>query len=95
MNVGRSAPRFENLALLYPRSRDLRISHDEYFIVVVRLCHDILKFTRKTTLGKVGSSLSDSNLKKYSADLDSWGNTLLSSFKLRQSNTAMMLDGEC
>lgn len=76
MNVGRSAPRFENLALLYPRSRDLRISLDEYFIVVVRLCHDILKFTRKTTLEKVGSSLSDSNLKKYRADLDSWGNAI-------------------
>lgn len=66
MNIGRSAPRFENLALLYPRSRDLRISLDEYFIVAVHLCHDILKFTRKTTLGKVGSSLSDSNLKTKS-----------------------------
>lgn len=76
MNVGRSAPRFENLALLYPRSRNLRTSLNEYFIVVVRLCHDILKFTRKTTLGKLGSSLSDSNLKKYHTDLDSWGNTI-------------------
>lgn len=76
MKVGRSAPRFESMALLYPRSRDLQSSLCEYFIVVVHLCHEILQFTRKSSLKKFGSSLSDSNLAKYQSDLESWGSTI-------------------
>lgn len=76
MKVGRSAPRFESMALLYPRSRDLQSSLCEYFIVVVHLCHEILQFTRKSNLKKFGSSLSDSNLTKYQSDLESWGSTI-------------------
>lgn len=76
MKVGRSAPRFESMALLYPRSRDLQSSLCEYFIVVVHLCHEILQFTRKSNLKKFGSSLSDSNLAKYQSDLESWGSTI-------------------
>ncbi|KAJ5105371.1 hypothetical protein NUU61_002718 [Penicillium alfredii] len=76
MAVGRHAPRHEKLALLYPRSRDLQSSLCEYFIVVVRLCHDMLKFTQKSTLGKVGSTLSDSDPKSYQTELDTWANTI-------------------
>jgi NACHT domain. len=76
MKVGRSAPRFESMALLYPRSRDLQSSLCEYFIVVVHLCHEILQFTRKSNLKKFASSLSDSNLTQYQSDLESWGSTI-------------------
>lgn len=76
MNVGRSAPRFECMALLYPHSRDLQASLFEYFIVVVQLCHAILKFANKSGLKKFGTSLCDSNLTKYQTDLESWGNAI-------------------
>ncbi|KAJ5122909.1 hypothetical protein N7448_009006 [Penicillium atrosanguineum] len=76
MNVGRSAPRFESMALLYPRPRDLQSSFCEYFIIVVQLCHEMLKFASKSVLKRVGSSLSDSNLAKFQTDLESLGNTI-------------------
>ncbi|KAJ6008350.1 NACHT nucleoside triphosphatase [Penicillium herquei] len=76
MNVGRSAPQFESLAILYPRSRLLQSFVCEYFIIVINLCHDILNFTKKSSLGKFGTCLSDSSLAKHQSDLDSWGTTI-------------------
>lgn len=76
MDVGRSAPRIERIALLYSRSGELQSFVYEYFIVVVGLCQEILKFTKKSALMKFGAVLSDSNLDKYKSDLDSWGNAI-------------------
>lgn len=76
MNVGRSAPRIERIALLYSRSGELQSSIYEYFIVVVGLCQEILQFTKKSALMKFGAALSESRLDKYKADLESWGNTI-------------------
>ncbi|KAJ5998550.1 hypothetical protein N7451_006360 [Penicillium sp. IBT 35674x] len=71
MIIGRSAPRYEKLALLYPRSKELQSLLLDYFTVVVRLCHRILKFTRKSTLGKLGATLDDSDLNDFRAQLES------------------------
>ena len=38
MDVGRSAPRYQSMALLYPRSKELQAYLCEYFIAVVGLC---------------------------------------------------------
>lgn len=76
MNVGRSAPRLEKIGVLYSRSRDLQSFIYEYFIVVVHLCHDILRFTKRSTLKKFGAALSDSHLAKYTSEIDSWSQTI-------------------
>lgn len=72
MAIGRSAPRYEKLALLYPRSNALRSSLSEYFIVTVHLCHHILKFTKKSTFSKLGSTLNDPELPEYQSQLEVW-----------------------
>lgn len=72
MVIGRSAPRYEKLALLYPRSNTLRSSLTEYFIVTVHLCHHILKFTKKSAFGKLGSTLNDPELPEYQSQLEAW-----------------------
>ncbi|ERF72836.1 hypothetical protein EPUS_04271 [Endocarpon pusillum Z07020] len=72
MTVGRSAPRYQRMALLYSRSKDLQSHLSEYFIVVVRLCHQLLKFTQKSMFGQIASTLSDSDMKTYQSDLDLW-----------------------
>ncbi|KUJ08906.1 uncharacterized protein LY89DRAFT_328989 [Mollisia scopiformis] len=90
MTVGRSAPRYQMMALLYPRSKILQSSLSEYFIVVVRLCHSLLKFTKKSSLGQVFSSLSDSDIKTAETQLIAWATSikeevvLLSSKKIEE-----------
>ncbi|KAH8657186.1 hypothetical protein BGZ60DRAFT_383986, partial [Tricladium varicosporioides] len=76
MGVGRSAPRYQMMALLYPLSKNLQSSLSEYFIVVVRLCHQLLKFTQKSILGQLVSTLSDSDTKVYQSELDFWANSI-------------------
>ena len=44
MDVGRSAPRYQEIALLYPRSTKLQSYLTEYFIVVVSLYYYLFKF---------------------------------------------------
>ncbi|KAF1363445.1 hypothetical protein EJ07DRAFT_162716 [Lizonia empirigonia] len=50
MEIGRSAPRYQTIAVLYPLSKTLQAHIIEYFIVVVHLCHSIRQFSLKSTL---------------------------------------------
>jgi ankyrin repeat domain-containing protein 50 len=76
MAIGRSAPRYQTIALLYPQSKSLQAHLSEYFIVVVRLCHQLLKFTQKSALRQFTSTLSDSEIKSYQNKLDTWANMI-------------------
>ncbi|KAJ5288755.1 hypothetical protein N7478_001785 [Penicillium angulare] len=71
MVIGRSAPRYEKLAILYPRSKELQSFLTEYFTIVVQLCHRILRFTQKSTLGRIGATLNDSDLIGFQQQLES------------------------
>jgi hypothetical protein len=65
MTVGLSAPRYEMMAILYPQSKKLQSYLPEYFIVAVRLCHQLLTFTRKSVFGQIAYSLNDLDIKTY------------------------------
>ncbi|KAF2398507.1 hypothetical protein EJ06DRAFT_544172 [Trichodelitschia bisporula] len=76
MNAGRSAPRYQSMALLYHRSALLQSHMSEYFLVVVDLCRWLLKFNKKTSLGRAASSLSASDLDKYQSGLEKWAQAI-------------------
>ncbi|KAJ9141637.1 Ankyrin repeat domain-containing protein 17 [Coniochaeta hoffmannii] len=71
MNIGRSAPRYELLHQLYPRSKSLQSHLSEYFIVVVQICHQLLKMTKKSTFGQLITFPSDADLKTHESELGS------------------------
>ncbi|KAI4638414.1 hypothetical protein J4E93_010214 [Alternaria ventricosa] len=72
MEIGRSAPRHQEIALLYPRSTKLQTYLSEYFIVVVSLCRHLFKLGNKSALKQFTSSLSDGDLKAFQNDLNTW-----------------------
>jgi ankyrin repeat protein len=76
MDIGRSAPRNQAMALLYPRSKKLQTYLSEYFIVVVGLCRHLFKFGQKSTVQQFASTLSDSNLKAFRTELNVWENSI-------------------
>ncbi|RMZ68741.1 hypothetical protein GMOD_00002567 [Pyrenophora seminiperda CCB06] len=76
MDVGRSAPRYQAIALLYPRSTKLQSHLSEYFIVVVGLCRYLFKFGQKSTVQQFASSLNDAHLKTFQADLAKWATSI-------------------
>jgi ankyrin repeat protein len=72
MDIGRSVPRYETLASLYPRCPQLRSFLVEYFILVVQLCHQLLKFTQKSSFQQFTSALKDSELSTFKSELSRW-----------------------
>lgn len=76
MLIGRQAPRYEELAHLYPESKSLQNSLLEYFIVVVRLYHYVLKSSQKTKFGHFISSLGDSEFERFRSDLETRGSSI-------------------
>ncbi|KAH7183897.1 hypothetical protein BKA60DRAFT_670559 [Fusarium oxysporum] len=76
MTVGRSAPRYQAMALLYPRSKKLQSHLSEYFLVVVRICHDLLKLTQKSMFAQLVSFMTETDMRSYQSDFDLWANAI-------------------
>ncbi|KAL5375000.1 hypothetical protein DPSP01_011492 [Paraphaeosphaeria sporulosa] len=76
MGIGRSAPRYQKMALLYPQSSSLQSQLCEYFIAVVGLCRHLFNFTAMSTFRQVTSALNDSDLKTFQTDLDRWAGSI-------------------
>lgn len=72
MAIGRSSPRYQDLALLYSNSVAIRRYLSEYFVVVVDICHQFLTFSRKSVLGQLKSSLVDVDLHQAETKLQEW-----------------------
>ena len=76
MVAGRSAPRHQSIAMLYPRSPRLQSYLSEYYVVVVRLCHKLLKFTQRSTVGQLTVGLGSLDINTYQAELEQWANAI-------------------
>ncbi|KAI0176983.1 hypothetical protein BJ166DRAFT_11800 [Pestalotiopsis sp. NC0098] len=73
MTAGKSAPRYQQLALLYAKSRLIRDYLAEYMIIIVQMCHYFHDFSRKSTIGQITSSLSDAKIRNAEEELNRWG----------------------
>ncbi|KAJ6102902.1 hypothetical protein N7486_005329 [Penicillium sp. IBT 16267x] len=76
MVAGRSAPRYEKMAILYPCSKNLQSYMCDYFIILVQICHKILRFTQKSTLGQLKAALEEGELKSFQLDLERWAGNI-------------------
>ncbi|KAH7138965.1 hypothetical protein B0J11DRAFT_588594 [Dendryphion nanum] len=72
MDIGRSAPRYQELALVYPRSSHLQSYLCEYFIVVVNLCNHTIKWAQKSAIQRFATAISDPDVKGFQADSVKW-----------------------
>jgi hypothetical protein len=72
MEVGRSIPRYQEMALLYPRSKTLQANVNEYFIIVVRFCHSVMSFAHKSAIRQFTSTLNDGMIDATQSELKSW-----------------------
>ncbi|KAI0537192.1 hypothetical protein GGR58DRAFT_472920 [Xylaria digitata] len=87
MSIGRSSPRYQALAILYSRSRRIQDLLTRYFIVVVEICHHFVRFSNKSTIGQITSSLDDSKLKSVEEDLHRWAQFIRDEADFLQAET--------
>lgn len=76
MSVGRNAPRYQALAVIYPKSKNLQRYLYEYFIIITRLCHQSVAWTQKSSLKRVSSSIGDPDMKNFQSDLEVWSTSI-------------------
>lgn len=69
MDIGRSSPRYQDLALLYSRSDKIKRDLVEYFIVVVNICQQFIEFSKKSKFVQLTTSAFDTHLQKAESDL--------------------------
>ncbi|KAG5802176.1 hypothetical protein H9Q74_013027 [Fusarium xylarioides] len=72
MTVGRNAPRYQAMAAIYPKSKNLQRYLCEYFIVVTNLCYQLVTWVQKPALNRISTSLRDPDMKSFQADLETW-----------------------
>jgi len=87
MNVGRSAPRYQAMALLYSRSKKLQGYLFEYFIAVVHLCQETANHAKKSALAQMSSNFNDLEVKKIQSELELWANSIKEEVTLLNSQT--------
>ncbi|KAH7161651.1 hypothetical protein EDB81DRAFT_925251 [Dactylonectria macrodidyma] len=76
MAVGRHAPRYQAMAVVYPRSQNLQRYLFEYFIVVVNLCRRALEITQQSRFSRLTMSMSDPDLGEFGAQLETWSSSI-------------------
>lgn len=69
MDIGRSSPRYQDLALLYSCSDKLKRDLMEYFAVVVNICQQFVEYTKKSTIIQLTTSAFDTRLRQSESDL--------------------------
>ncbi|KAJ4245726.1 hypothetical protein NW762_013850 [Fusarium torreyae] len=72
MIIGRNAPRYQALAAIYPQSKNLQRYLYEYFIIVTKIFHQSIVWTKKSAIGRLSSTISDPGLKDFQSDLNGW-----------------------
>ncbi|KAF7114771.1 hypothetical protein CNMCM5793_000310 [Aspergillus hiratsukae] len=88
MQAGRNAPRYEDMALLYPRSKRLQDGFCEYFIVVVNLCQHAVEFIQKSTISRMMLAMTDSSLSSFEKDLQQWSVFIMEEVALLSGQSA-------
>ncbi|KAH7151445.1 hypothetical protein DER46DRAFT_476189, partial [Fusarium sp. MPI-SDFR-AT-0072] len=76
MAVGRNAPRYQAMAAIYPKSKNLQRYMCEYFIIVTRLCLQSISWTRKSAFSRLSTSISDPDMKEFQSELDIWSSSI-------------------
>lgn len=87
MEVGRSSPRYQSMALLYPRSASLRGALCHYFTVITTVCRHFVSFSQKSMLGQLAASLDESVLRTAQAELQKWARCILEEVNLLGTQT--------
>lgn len=93
MAAGRSAPRYQLMGVIYPKSKTLQSYMLEYFIVLVRLCHHILQVAQKSAIGKWASALMDP-LDTYQSELDLWATSIKEEVDLLTAQYLSLADSQ-
>ncbi|KAI3331746.1 hypothetical protein HD806DRAFT_168371 [Xylariaceae sp. AK1471] len=96
MVAGQSAPRYQEMAVLHPRSKILQSLGLEYLISVVSLCQQVVTLCNQSAIAQLKTFFKDLDVASYQSELLKWANAIkeqLSIEEARENSVARgMLD---
>ena len=84
MQLGRAAPRYLNMASIWPKSKTLQTCLLEYFIVVTQLCHHIFKTCNQLLLKQFVTTI-QGPLSSFQSKLELWANAIRDEIHIQTS----------
>ncbi|KAK8128957.1 hypothetical protein PG984_010065 [Apiospora sp. TS-2023a] len=87
LSVGKSAPRYSEMAVLAPKSQALHDLMSEYFIVVVNLCRHMYTLSLKSKFGQLKVALGKADIGSYQKDLEKWSAAIREQFGLEEARS--------
>lgn len=76
MEIGRSSPRYQDLALLYSCSDKIKRDLTEYFVVVVNICQQFVDYSKKSKFIQLTTSAFDTHLRQSESDLKQFASNI-------------------
>lgn len=76
MEIGRSSPRYQDMALLYSCSDKIKRDLTEYFVVVVNICQQFVDYTKKSKIIQLTTSAFDTKLRQSESDLKQFASNI-------------------
>ena len=84
MDLGRTAPRYQSMASIWPKSKTLQKCLLEYYIVVTQLCHHIFKVCNRSLLKQITSTM-QGPLEAFKSKLDLWAGAIRDEMHIQTS----------
>lgn len=85
MIAGQSAPRYEEMVALHPRSVKLRDLGLEYLISVVSLCNQVVTVCNQSAIGQLKTIFKELDVATYQSELLSWANAIKEQLSIEES----------
>lgn len=76
MEIGRSSPRYQDMALLYSCSDKVKRDLTEYFVVVVDICQQFVDYSKKSKFTQFTTSAFDTHLRQSESDLKQYASNI-------------------
>lgn len=87
MEIGRSSPRYQDLALLYSCSDNIKRDLAEYFVVVVNICQHFVEFSKKSKFFQLTTSVFDTQLRQLETELGQYAAYIKQDVESLNTNT--------
>ncbi|KAK7926616.1 hypothetical protein PG985_003614 [Apiospora marii] len=85
LSIGKSAPRYGEMAALTPKSQALQDLVSEYFIVVVNLCRHMYTSSLKSKFGQLKIAMGKPDIGSYQKELERWSAAIREQFGLEEA----------
>ncbi|KAI1175861.1 hypothetical protein F4777DRAFT_548900 [Nemania sp. FL0916] len=94
MTTGQSAPRYQEMVALHPKSKALRNLGLEYLISMVHLCRQVVIVCNQSSMGQLKTFFKDLDVTGYQTELLKWADAIKDQLSIEEAQTNSVIRGQ-